>query len=223
MDNSAMKLSKVDKAILQSYLILMDGLANFLGSGFEFVLHSLVDINQSVIKIINGHHTGRREGAPITDFALSILKKIQSDGLHQYMSYNSQNSKGEPLKSTTIIITGENGRAIGLLCINFALNTPLSEFVCQFFDSRSEATTNIVSENYAGDVDNLIARAVSQITQAVEADGNILPSLKNKEIVCRLYRQGIFQFKDSVNIIADLMSISKNTIYMHLRSINSKE
>lgn len=40
------------------------------------VLHSLEDTEHSVIKIINGHHTGRTEGMPITDLALQMLEEI---------------------------------------------------------------------------------------------------------------------------------------------------
>ena len=36
-----MKLSKVDKQILESYTYILEGLADYLGPGYEFVLHSL--------------------------------------------------------------------------------------------------------------------------------------------------------------------------------------
>ena len=48
----------------------MDGLALYLGEGYEFVLHSLEDLSHSVVKIINGHYSNRKPGAPITDFLL---------------------------------------------------------------------------------------------------------------------------------------------------------
>ena len=43
----------------------MDGLALYLGEGYEFVLHSLEDLSHSVVKIINGHYSNRKPGAPI--------------------------------------------------------------------------------------------------------------------------------------------------------------
>ena len=42
----------------------MDGLALYLGEGYEFVLHSLEDLSHSVVKIINGHYSNRKPGAP---------------------------------------------------------------------------------------------------------------------------------------------------------------
>ena len=59
--------TETDFRILDSYKSVLDGLAAYLGDGYEIVLHSLHDLDHSVIKIINGHYTGRREGFPITD------------------------------------------------------------------------------------------------------------------------------------------------------------
>ena len=76
-----MELTLVDRAILESYKEVAEGLSDYLGEGYEIVLHSLESLESSVIKIINGYHTGRKEGAPITDLALKMLEEIRnSDG-----------------------------------------------------------------------------------------------------------------------------------------------
>ena len=117
-----MKLTEIDQHILKSYGTLLDGLAGYLGEGCEIVLHSLENLDRSVIKIVNGHHTGRTVGAPITNLALEMLDEIQKDPSRTSISYFTNNKKGEPLKSATIAIRGENERIIGLLCMNFYLN-----------------------------------------------------------------------------------------------------
>lgn len=38
-----MELTKTDKAILNSYNKMLDGLSMYLGEGYEIVLHSLED------------------------------------------------------------------------------------------------------------------------------------------------------------------------------------
>ena len=73
-----MKLTEIDRKILQSYDTVLDGLAEYLGEGCEIVLHSLENLEQSVIKIVNGHHTGRTIGAPITNLAMEMLEEIQA-------------------------------------------------------------------------------------------------------------------------------------------------
>lgn len=218
MENVNITLTKTDRNILESYKTVVEGLADYLGSGFELVLHSLENLDKSVIKIINGQYTGRKEGAPITDLALSMLSKINEIS-SDYISYDTRNKKGEPLKSTTIVIKGEKSRIIGLLCINFYMNTPLNMILSNLVASKSTAAMD-TSENFADDVDGLIEQAVIIAKQEVELDQAITPSLKNKEIINKLCSQGIFKFKDSVIKIANLLGISKNTVYMHLRNIN---
>lgn len=80
-------LTKTDRIILESYKVVLDGLSKYLGDGYELILHSLEDLEHSVIKIINGHYTGRVEGAPITDLALSMLNKIKEKKEPQPLSY----------------------------------------------------------------------------------------------------------------------------------------
>lgn len=211
-----------DRLILESYKIVVEGLANYLGSGYEFVLHSLENPNESIVQIINGHHTGRKVGAPVTDLALSMLSKIQKEDHGGYISYHVKNKKGESLKATTIVIKGEDNKIIGLLCINFYLNTPLSEIISNLNHS-SDTVETYATENFVENVDELIFQAVSQVKKEIESDESVPHLLKNKVIVTKLYSQGFFQFKDAVVKIANILGISKNTVYMHLRAVNSHE
>ena len=76
MDNPFLKLTVTDRQILNSYALMLNGLGAYLGDGYELVLHSLESLDHSVIKIINGHFTGRKEGSPITDLALKMLGEL---------------------------------------------------------------------------------------------------------------------------------------------------
>lgn len=218
MQNKNIKLTATDRMILNSYRSFLDGLADYLGKGFEFVLHSLEDYENSVIKIINGQHTGRKLGAPITDLALNMLGKIQDENLDGYISYESKNKKGNLLYSTTISVYGERHRIIGLICINFHVDTPLSE-VFPIFNMIDRSSRNVLNENFAVDVDALIEQAYSEAHQQVMSDESISTNLKNKEIINILNNQGIFSMKDAVVKVASVMNVSKNTVYMHLRGM----
>ena len=219
-------LTMVDRQILQSYCDMLDGLSQYLGDGYEIVLHSLEDCNHSAIKVINGFHTGREEGAPITDLALSMLEKIENQNSEgKGITYFVKNKSGEPLRSTTILVRGENHRIIGLLCINFYLNTPIGKFVKDLlFDerplpSRQEAEPAIPVQEAKSSSNSveLVEHLVVQIRDEVMMDSSILLSNKNKEIIHRLEKRGVFNFKDSVIKTAQLLKISKNTVYLHLR------
>lgn len=220
MKSAEIKLTHVDKLILDSYASSLDGLSMYLGTGYEIVLHSLEDFSHSAVKVINGYHTGRKEGAPITDLALNMLEKLQEQKGSMEVIYFSKNKNGEPLKSATIAIKGEKNRIIGLLCINFYLNTPLHEFMKEMFLENSRSPTNNEStENYSSNSKELIEETLFSIRSEVYEDASIAMTRKNKEVVKRAYEKGIYNLKDSVQITANILSMSKNTVYMHLRNL----
>lgn len=214
--------SKEDRIILESYKSVVEGLAEYMGDGYEFVLHSLENFDHSVIKIINGHHTGRKEGAPVTDLALEMLSKIQNEDLSGHIAYFTKNKKGEPLKSSTIAIEGTEKKIIGLLCINLYLNSPLLTFV-NSLHSEVSLKENFESVKYGEDSEKIVSKASQEALRIAEENPLILPSLKHREAIAYLEEQGIFKIKDSVVLVAKFMNISKHTVYLHLRNIRNEQ
>ena len=219
MKNSEIKLTGVDRLILKSYSSMLDGLSKYLGTGYEMVLHSLEDFSHSAIKVINGYHTGRQEGAPITDLALKMLEELQNNRSAMEVIYFSKNKQGEPLKSATIAIRGEHDRIIGLLCINFYLNTPLQEFMQEMFVGNVHTDSDNNEETYSSNSKELVEETLNTIKKEVYNDASVSVAKKNKEIVKRAYEKGIYNLKDSVQITANILMMSKNTVYMHLRNL----
>lgn len=210
-------LTEKEKLILSSYKVLVDGLADYLGNGYEIILHSLEDMEKSVIKIVNGHYTGRTEGSPITNFALSMLETLKKNNDKKALSYFNRDKNGVMMKSTTIPITGEGDRIIGLLCINFYTNLPLSEVLAKFMPNDSNLH---IAESFSDNIDDVIISALEEARTKVLSNPNISTSNRNKEIISLLYEKGIFNLKDSVVKVASFMGISKNTVYLHLRNIS---
>jgi predicted transcriptional regulator YheO len=218
----SLSLSAADRLIIESYKTSMEGFAAYYGEAFEFVLHDLGDYDHSIIKIENGFHSGRKEGAPITDLALSMLEEIQADPDRvgrPFITYASKNKYGKPVRSTTIVIFGEKKRAIGFLCINLYLDSPLSSLLQNFF---LVPQSDYVTENFINDSDELIRRALEKVKVEVNADDAVPANQKNKEIVTILYHQGIFKLKNAVQSISEDLEISKNTVYLHLRTLEEK-
>ncbi len=218
----ALELTANERFLLESYKSTLIGLADYLGPCYEIVLHSLEDLDHSVILILN-EHTGRNIGSPITDFALSMLNKIQTTSEEQYISYFATNRNGEPLKSSTIAIRGENNRVISLLCINFYMNTPLNTFMDTFTPKDLTVATKINNENFVSSSLELILESIRRIQNEVNLAANILMVNKNKEIIARLDNEGIFKLKNSVNTVSKSLCISKNTVYLHLRNLQKPD
>ena len=223
MDTPFIELTPTDRQILNSYALMLDGLGAYLGEGYELVLHSLESLDHSVIKIINGHYTGRKEGSPITDLALKMLGELEKDPGRTVSPYYNKNKSGSVLRSCTIPITGEHGRIIGLLCMNFHMEIPLSNILQTLAPPQSTVTAAAApAETFSDSIDDLILSSLSETREAVYSDPNISSANKNKEIVLQLYQRGIFNLKDAVIKVAEQLNISKNTVYMHISNFKTQ-
>lgn len=213
---SIITLTSEEQLILESYKSTIDGLAAYLGSSYEIILHTLESFDHSVIKIVNGFHTGREEGAPITDLALDMYDKLDKDpSVPNYYTYFTKNKLGEPLKSTTIAIRGNNNRIIGLLCINLYLGTPLIHF---FNELTPQDTSIFAQENFTENSPATIYQELAAAKEHVFNDESILPSSRNKEIIRILQKKHVFEIKNSVELVANELELSINTVYFHLRN-----
>ncbi len=220
MTERNLELTTIDSIILESYCSMLDGLSNYFGSGYEIVLHSLEDYSHSAIKVINGFHTGREVGAPITNLALERLQKIEeSSDDSAVLTYFTRNKAGEPMKSTTIPVRGEQGRIIGLLCINFYLNTPFAQFIEEYLPGDGQAMT-VEAEKFSSSSSDMIDEMIESVHAEVLRDSTIPSTNKNREIVTRLHARGIYSMKDAVATTARVLGISKNTVYLHLRNVD---
>lgn len=214
-------LTKGDQEILKSYCASIEGLAAYLGSSYEITLHSLESLDHSVIKIMNGFHTGRSEGSPITDLALQMLQKLEeNDGESDYQVYFCRNSRNEPMKSTTVAIRGDKGRIIGLLCINMYLATPIMDYVSSMLPPEKTAFT---SEHFAENSSAAITQKVERARTMVMGNPAILPSVRNKEIIRQLHDWHVFELKNAIDQVAGDLGISRHTVYFHLRNFSKGE
>ncbi|EAW1478343.1 DNA-binding protein [Salmonella enterica subsp. enterica] len=204
-----------DRKLLASFVPFIDCLGTFLGEYCEIVLHSFEDLHHSVIHIVNGHVTGRERGAPVTNVALEKLAEFNStnDMWDVYFS----NKGARPFKSSSSLIVNKNKSPVGMICMNFALDMPLNAFIDNFAKSN-----NFRNENFTQDINNLVLSHLEPVKNMVYANTGIPSKNKNYEIIKELNAIGLFEFPVTNKIVSSSLGISPNTVYKHLRSLNSK-
>lgn len=208
--------SQQDRQLLARYADMVDGLAEMFGQHCEVVLHSLEDLERSVIKIANGFNTGRTIGAPITDLALRLLPELEQEGRHHSPAYFTQSRLGEPMKSTTLAVRNLEGETIGLLCINLHLAAPFHVFMADFLP-KAEELPEVSPENFSNNVEELVTLTVERTIEEINADPEVANNAKNKQIVITLYEKGIFDIKDAIAMVSSKLNISKHTVYLYIR------
>ena len=204
-----------DRAILNSYRAVVEGVSALIGNHCEIVLHSLEDLEHSAICIANGHNTNRQEGSPLTDLALKSLHNMKTDSVSK--PYFTRIKNGGLMKSVTIAIRNKNQRIIGLLCININLDVPLSQFIQALMPSNPMGDTSSV--NFASSVEEMFSQTVEHTIEEVNADRLVANNNKNRQIVVSLFEKGIFDIKDAINLVADRLDISRHTVYLYIRQI----
>ena len=191
MAYQSVDLTLVDQEILNSYSNMIEGLACYLGEGYEIVLALLENYEHSVINIINGSHTGRKIGAPITDLALNMLEKIRKYGQGLYHVFQH-----EQKRRTSEINDDRNPRGkrkiIGLLCMNLYMNTSLNDFVKTLTPQTLRLLGQPAMENFADNSDEADRiDAPAKIRERVMNDSSIAPSNKKQND-----RHGIGRLRD---------------------------
>ncbi|MEC4727229.1 PAS domain-containing protein [Shewanella sp. D64] len=214
------ELTKSDFDILKSMENVVDGIAAMYGEHTEVVLHSLDSRDPSVIKIANGHVTGRKLGAPVTNLALLKLKMGQDIS----NSYITRCATGKTLRSITTIIRNSQNRAIGLLCINTDMDAPLQSVLRTMMpDSIVSLDIGNTPEVFARNIDEALHGTIDSVNSDVRSNTNIAPSKKSREIVTQLYELGVFELKDSAQVAATRLDISVHSIYRYLREIKASQ
>jgi predicted transcriptional regulator YheO len=213
-------LTQSDLDILKSIENIVDGIAAMYGQHTEVVLHSLDAKHPSVVKIANGHVTGREVGAPITNLALLKLKTGQDIS----NSYLTKCANGKTLRSITTVIRNSKNQPIGLLCINSDMDAPLQSVLRTMMPEQllsSELTSS--PEVFARNIDEALHSTIDSVNHEVRANPAISTSQKSREIVNQLHELGIFELKDSAQVAATRLGISVHSIYRYLREIKANQ
>ncbi|MGL4673824.1 MAG: helix-turn-helix transcriptional regulator, partial [Wohlfahrtiimonas sp.] len=216
------KFSKSDHECLQSYFNLAETVADLIGPHCEIVIHSLESIEQSVVKIINGHHTGRTLNSPITDLGLKMLRLYEQTGKCVSKSYFTNAKSGGLMKSTTCVLKNHSDEAIGMFCININLSVPFPEIIQTLMPDFSQSSLMpSQSENFSTNAKDVIEKAITHAEQEVDATQTSLKN-RNKNIIRVLHDNGIFELKEATIIVAESLKITRHAVYKNIRQFQNE-
>jgi len=192
---------------------LSAALHQLLGPMCEVVLHDFADLEHSIVHI-EGDVTHRAIGGAATDL---ILAKVAQGDTHQDLyGYATSLPGGRLMKSSTIFLRDAAGCAIGALCVNLdvtdfaAMRNTLNAFV---HTKDNERTSETLSDNLFDTVQGAVAETLYEA-------GRSLPSMSREDkiaLMSQLEAKGLFQVKKAVPIVADMLGLSRATVYNYLR------
>jgi len=205
-----------DLDLLTVFKTIVPFLSTMLGPGTEVLLHDLTDVNQSVIAIENGFHSGRTVGSPITDLARQVID-TGAWQTQDFLANYSGKGKGKDFVSGTYFIKN-NGKLIGLLCINrsteslTALEHALDSLKRQMNLVLAETTIREDLSNPDAILEQLVLDSIRELGLHV----NHMSRADKIEAVRIMQNKGITGMKGAVKCIAEHLMVSEPTIYRYM-------
>ena len=217
-----MKKQSNKHEILEALKVVVDGLAQTFGTRCEVVLHDLKNPHRSVIKIANGHVTGRQVGSPITDYGLKLLTPKNEDTY--FLNYSTTANDGRQLKSSSILFRDEKNKPFAALCINFDVSDilNLNTIIKDIFKITDVSLGGEPIETFQNDFSSMLTNAIDK---TIKTSGKSVPAMKmedRKKIVAELHSQGIFSVKGAVKTLSEKLGVSKFTIYSYLDAVRGE-
>jgi predicted transcriptional regulator YheO len=204
----------MNKAFFQPFWIqLAKGISGHFGENCEVVIHDLTeDGEHTIVYIENGHVTGRKVGDGPSHIVLESRNK-KPEELKDRINYLTQTEDGRILKSTTIYIRGDGGKAIGI----FAINYDITNYIMMDYSLKSLiGTNNEEPEKITRDVSGLLEDLIEQSVRLV----NKPVSQMNREDKIRAVRflqdKGAFLITKSGDKVSKYFGISKFTLYNYI-------
>jgi predicted transcriptional regulator YheO len=203
---------------------IVPALGEALGPNSEIVLHDVTRLPNSIVAIANPI-TGRQVGGPASDLGLEILQSGWSEHL---IGYRSELEDGRVLRSSSLFVRDDRGRAVCALCINTDVTSldkakdTLQELTeLRTLSELTGAITAVRRENFPRNIDDL-ARSV--LRDAIAETGIAVDLMKKRHkiaVVAELQRRGFFTIRDSVDIAAEALQISRYSVYNYLNEIEA--
>lgn len=217
--------------ILQGYVKLTEFLGQVLGPDYEIVFHDLTDPNHSIIAIVNGHISGRKVGAPLTNVALSVIKDKGYENEDYRVNDYGLSASGRQLRSNTLFIKHE-GKLIGMLCINFddsryreasekimSLAHPLNFYESEFLEKTPSEFAADITEKYNSSSEGVAADAIQKELEKMGVSAERLTAEERMKVIAALEEQGIFLLKGVVKDVAIGLKCSQASVYRYMSQL----
>lgn len=221
--STAMKMER--DAILAVLLPVVDVIGNVVGDNVEVVAHDLTRPENSIVKIVNGHVSGRTSGdsilrGPVNDKGFIELRRMGSkdeDLRHSIiMDYQTFTRDGTELRSSTVIFRSTGGTPVASLCVNADLSVVVQAHALlqSMFSKQSKPQTPASAPGPGIDV---LMQEI--IADSIKRFGKPVPMMSKEEkvrAVDSMLHRGLFIVKGGVEHAANSLGVTRFTIYNYL-------
>ena len=209
---------------LDFYKRLAHTLALQFGSSCEVVVHDLesTDPSHSIVAIENGHVTGRKLGDGPSHVVLEALHAGDTQ-LEDRPAYLTKTADGKILKSSTVFIRDESGRAVGIFAINYDITIlrAMGDTIAEVVGTEPSAPRE--PEPIVRSVADLLDDLIEQSVQLVGTPVALMSKEEKVRAIRYLNDTGAFLITKSGPKVCKYFGISKYTLYSYLDEARASE
>lgn len=192
-------------------------IGEMFGPKCEIAISDLEDKQKKVIWIFNGNVTNRMVGSPLSDEAALRLIQ-QKKGYH--LNYSKFSSNKKDIKASTMIFSIKGHRYSFCINYDYTLEKQVSYTLLSFLSMQNEEEKN--NNNEDANVKVIQDTVLNELRSRTDK----LPSQLNKEeridLIHTLYHLNLFERQKSIPILANILNVSRYTIYNDIKYLKVK-
>lgn len=202
----------------------LNNIVKLLGNKCEIVVHNFENgFEHTVIKILNGHISGREIGACPTSLFFEKFSKLE-DISEDIPIYFNRDSKGRVFKSSTTFLHNKEGKVIGAICINFDVTQLINEqrFMKEFLEYETEIGDKEGIEGkevFTKDVNELMDYYLNKVEEEIGKRPEDMDRTEKIRALAYLDNKGILQIAKAHVRLSKFFHISTYTLYSYLDEI----
>lgn len=195
---------------LSTYFSVAQAITSLLHPHAEVVVH---DLKTGKIAVIYNNFSKRNAGDE------SLIEELEdyTELPDVFPVYSKTNWDGKKIKSSTATLRNQKGKPIGLLCINLDLSKwdEIHQFLDGWLSNMGEQNQPQVlfKEDWREKINAYVSEYLKREGLSLKA----LSKEKKRELVGALYREGAFKAKNAASYVAEVLNLSRATIYNYLK------
>jgi D-arginine utilization repressor len=193
---------------LLHYKAIAEAISLLLFPHAEVVLH---DLKTGCIGAIFNNLSKRSVG---DESLLDGMNKL-SDAQDVFPPYFKTNFDGRKMKSVTAVLRNPRGKAIGLLCINLDISKweEMHLFIQDLIKPTTEMPDFLFKNDWREKINIYVSSYLKQHALRLES----LDRAEKKKLLLALHQEGAFDTKNAASYIAEVLQISRATVYNYLK------
>jgi D-arginine utilization repressor len=196
---------------LEHYKPIAEAISILLFPHAEVVLH---DLRTGCIGAILNNFSKRAVG----DESLLDDMGNLSESQNVFPPYFKTNWDGRKMKSVTAVLRSQAGKPIGLLCINLDISKwkEMHHFILDLISPATEMPDFLFKNDWKEKINSYVSNYLKQHALRLES----LDKAEKQKLLFALQKEGAFETKNAPSYIADVLQISRATVYNYLKKSN---